>query len=103
MSVLIYSSAFGGSRIIQNKQNIANEPFDEPWFPNFEENDFPFRAVQSKTQQYIAKTGLRGVLVHHGINDVPFANQLESNFQYVINQIRNTEMNLPNSSFFLSF
>jgi hypothetical protein len=101
--VLIYSSAFGGSRVIQNKQNINNEPFDEPWFANFEENDFPFRAVQAATQQYVPKTGLRGVLVHHGINDASFTSQLQSNYEFVINRIRNYEANHATLAFFLAF
>lgn len=32
MPVLIYSVAFGGFNIYQNKQNILNQPFGYPWF-----------------------------------------------------------------------
>lgn len=100
MPVLIYSAAFGGSNIYQNRQNIVNEPFGYTWFRGgvLQENGFPFKVLSVVFQRYVPVTGLRAILVHHGLNDsgslLDKENSIhfKANFKTVINQIRNVEV-----------
>jgi len=112
--VLVYSAAFGGSNIYMNKKNIDNQPFGFTWFWNgaFQNNRFPYRIIEAIFQRYVPKTGVRGMIVHHGINDVNPTNaspniQTEANFkyelEYVLNNIRNNQAFFPDMPFFLSF
>lgn len=97
--VLMYSTAFGGSNIYQNRQNITNQPFGYTWFGNgsWQNNGFPFKALQASFSKYIPHTGVRGVVVHHGSNDVNNAsnggnyNDFQSNYEFVLNRIRTVE------------
>jgi hypothetical protein len=112
--VLIYSAAFGGSNVYMNKKNIDNQPFGFTWFWNgaFQDNRFPYRIIEAIFQRYVPKTGVRGMIVHHGINDVNPTNssssiQTEANFkyeyEYVLNNIRNNQASFSNMPLFLSF
>lgn len=101
--VLILNSSFGGSNVKQNKNNIYGEPFDQPFFSNFEENGFPFRAVQASTKRFLPFTGIRAVIVHHGVNDYYYANEFASNYQNVLNEIRFNELSFPTVSMYLAF
>ncbi len=99
MPVLIYSAAFGGSNIYQNRQNIVNEPFGYTWFGGgvLQENGFPFKVMSVTFQRYIPITGVRAIWIHHGLNDHGTVSNggnvfnFKSNFKTVINQIRNME------------
>lgn len=108
--VLLYSSSFGGSNIYQNKQNITNQPFGYTWFGNgiWQNNGFPFKTVQAAFQRYVPYSGLRAVIVAHGVNDNDNTynggdiNNFKSNFEFVINRIRTVEANnSPNLGFIL--
>lgn len=110
--VLMYSTAFGGSNIYQNKQNITNQPFGYTWFGggSWQNNGFPFKNVQAAFEHFIPHTGLRAILVAHGVNDHDNNNNggnrldFQQNFQLVINRIRNVETpNVPNLAFILGF
>ena len=110
MPVLIYSAAFGGSNIYQNKQNITNQPFGYPWFGEgvLQLQGFPYRPITATFQRYIPLTGLRAIWVHHGLNDqnneVNGGNRLDfkSNFEFVIDHIRTNEAGGHPVPFFLA-
>lgn len=99
MPVLIYSAAFGGSNVYQNRQNIVNEPFGYTWFGGgvLQDNGFPFKVLSAAFQKYVPVTGLRAIWVHHGLNDDGTISNggnvlnFKSNFKTVLNQIRNVE------------
>ncbi len=107
--VLIYSSAFGGSNIFMNRKNILNEPFGFTWFNYggqlFQDFGFPYRAVQAVFQQYTPQTGIRGVLVQHGVNDQSTGREamFRDDYLFVLNTIRNNEANFSNMPFFLAY
>lgn len=98
--VLMYSAAFGGSGVFMHQHNINNEWF--PWFPNFAENRFPHRGITATMTHYVPRSGIRGVLVHHGINDQNHFWPFESNFLNTVHHIRNNEAFSPGLSFVLS-
>lgn len=110
MPVLIYSVAFGGSSVYQNRQNLVNEPFGYPWFGEgvLQLNGFPYRPITAVFQRYVPLTGLRAIWVHHGVNDHnnDFNGgdrwQFEANFLTVIQHIRQTEAPNHPIPFFLA-
>lgn len=102
--ILLYMTAYGGSNVWMNMKNIKREPFGFDWFGGQDQFWMPYRPVEATFYKYIPITGLRGVLVEHGGNDVPpaFLPTLYENFVFVIEHTRTVQANHPSLAFKLS-
>ncbi len=95
--VLLYNAGFGGT----NMQQTYWAAYDIPFYHSFVRYDLrmPYANVRNMMNLYIPTTGIRAILVHHGLNDR--SNSTEETVRYyrgVIDKIR-TEFNKPDLSF----
>lgn len=98
--VLLYNAGFGGT----NMQQTYWAAYDIPFYHSFVRYDLrmPYANVRNLMNLYVPTTGLRAILVHHGLNDR--GNPADSTVKYyrgVIDKIR-TEFNKPNLGFFIA-
>ncbi|WP_428661657.1 hypothetical protein [Runella sp.] len=102
--ILLYMTAYGGSNVWMNMKNIKREPFGFDWFGGQDQYWMPYRPVEAAFYKYIPITGVRGVLVEHGGNDVSpeYLATLYENFVFVINHTRTVQANHPQLAFKLS-
>ncbi|WP_080056715.1 sialate O-acetylesterase [Spirosoma aerolatum] len=92
--VLLFNTAFGGSNIQQNWKVINNQPF-EHGFIDYKKG-MPYQTLKATLSKYIPVTGIRAILIHHGVNDrdVSTRQQFKDQFNDVLNHTRTT-FNLP--------
>ncbi len=102
--ILLYMTAYGGSNVWMNMKNIKRESFGFDWFGGQDQYWMPYRPVEAAFYKYVPITGIRGVLVEHGGNDVSsqFITTLYENFVFVINHTRTVQANHPQLAFKLS-
>ena len=99
MPVLLYSAAFGGSTVLQNKRNIDNQPFGYNWFGGLDQFRLPYRPVEATFQRYVPHSGIRAVLCQHGVNDrdAPYGDPANfyDDLRYVMTHTRNVQAQHP--------
>ena len=97
--IFIYSAAFGGSTVLQNKRNIDNQPFGYDWFGYLDQFRLPYRPVEATFQKYVPYSGIRAVLCQHGVNDrgAPYGDpdNFYNDLLYVITHTRNVQAQHP--------
>lgn len=92
--VLLFNTAIGGSNIQQNWKVINNMPF-EHGFIDYTKG-MPYQPLKATLTKYIPVTGVRAILIHHGVNDrdVSTREQFRDQYNAVLNYTRST-FNLP--------
>lgn len=102
--ILLYMVSYGGSNVWMNMKNIKRELFGFDWFGGQDQYWMPYRPVEAACYKYVPLTGLRGVLVEHGGNDVSaeFLNTLYENFVFVINHTRTVQAKHAPLAFIIS-
>ena len=97
--VLLYSAAFGGSTVLQNKKNIDNQLFGYNWFGGLDQFRLPYRPVEATFQRYVPHSGIRAVLCQHGVNDrdAPYGDPANfyNDLRYVMTHTRNVQAQHP--------
>jgi hypothetical protein len=88
--VLLFNTAFGGSQILQTYKVIKGIPFDHSFIKY--NLGMPYQPLRATLTKYIPTTGIRAVLVHHGVNDRNDSNRQQFAEQYrtVIQHSRDT-------------
>ncbi|OJW76296.1 sialate O-acetylesterase [Spirosoma sp. 48-14] len=92
--VLLFNTAFGGSNIQQNWKVINNQPFEHGFIKY--DKGMPYQTLKATLSKYIPQTGIRAILIHHGVNDrdVSTRQQFKDQFNDVLTHTRTT-FNLP--------
>ncbi|CAG4992688.1 hypothetical protein DYBT9275_01013 [Dyadobacter sp. CECT 9275] len=78
--VLFYSAAFGGSNI----EYFYKSAYDIPFEHSFIKYDLrmPYANVRNGMNRFVPRTGLRGVLSGHGVNDIKGNDEEGTNFKF---------------------
>ncbi len=98
--ILLFNSAFGGSQVQQNYQVIKNIPFDHGFIKY--NRGMPYKPFRAILERYLPVTGLRAVLVHHGVNDRGNSREVfKQHLQTVIEYTRQT-VGMPALAFLLA-
>ncbi|WP_185155408.1 DUF11 domain-containing protein [Rudanella paleaurantiibacter] len=98
--VLLYNAGFGGSRM----QDVYNSAYDIPFQHGFIRYDIrmPYVNIRNIMNLYVPSTGLRAVLVQHGVNDRDNSTEtIRTHYLGVIDKVR-AEFNLPSLAWIVS-
>lgn len=98
--VLLYNAGFGGSRM----QDVYNSAYNIPFEHGFIRYDIrmPYINIKNIMNLYVPSTGLRAVLVQHGVNDRENGTEtIKTHYLGVIDKVR-SEFDLPNLSWIVS-
>lgn len=98
--VLLYNAGFGGSKM-EHVYNSAYDIFFEHWFVRYDIR-MPYVNIRNIMNLYVPSTGLRAILVQHGVNDRDNSTEtIKTHYLGVIDKVR-AEFNLPSLAWIVS-
>lgn len=98
--VLLYNAGFGGSNMEHVYKSAYDIPFSHGWIRY--DIRMPYVNIRNIMNLYVPSTGLRAILIQHGINDR--GNQyadIRTHYLGVIDKVR-SEFNLPNLAYVIA-